>query len=422
MRLLERVLDSDERGRILEAATSSGPPAKWIRRLRSQFAGHHLLGGSTNFDVGALVSRLDARSWDDGFKILNAWNHQTHEFTSDIVPVLMIDFLERVQAPTLQGSGEDAKTTSAILLDYYLLHLLALCAMRSWDTPDPTVTLTRLTSLLERLQGPKGSGHHFVADAETLLIYAVSQFHPEERAYDRLISRVRELHWERQVAFAQVSASVLSAHLRWGFWLMYERDPVKMRNDNRGDYPWLLNSVSTLARAFVSSLEAGEHGDERASITQALLQGLAADPYAFTGSLPASLADSREEYDEVVAMLTAHLGVLLEEFEAQKPQKVRYSPLALHFNFPHNTLVAIVTLALLEARPQPLTLNDLFVPEFETGSHETQEHLARTLMAFSRSSPDRLGYRGAMLVAYDPLSGLRSFTMARDTLRKGLGR
>ncbi|MGB1780484.1 MAG: hypothetical protein ACPHQP_13070, partial [Longimicrobiales bacterium] len=97
-------------------------------------------------------------------------------------------------------------------------------------------------------------------------------------------------------------------------------------------------------------------------------------------------------------------------------------PLALHFNFPHNTLVAIVTLALLEARPQPLTLNDLFVPEFETGTHETQEHLARTLMAFSRSSPDRLGYRGAMLVAYDPLSGLRSFTMARDTLRKGLGR
>ena len=108
------------------------------------------------------------------------------------------------------------------------------------------------------------------------------------------------------------------------------------------------------------------------------------------------------------------------EFQAQKPDKKRYAPLALHFNFPHNTLVAIVTLALLEARPQTLTLNDLFVPEFDTGVGDTQEHLARTLMAFSRGSPDRLGSRGAMLVAYDPLSGLRSFTMTRDTLKRGL--
>ena len=79
-----------------------------------------------------------------------------------------------------------------------------------------------------------------------------------------------------------------------------------------------------------------------------------------------------------------------------------------------------MTLALLEARPQTLTLNDLFVPEFDTGVGDTQERLARTLMAFSRGSPDRLGYRGAMLVAYDPLSGLRSFTMTRDTLKREL--
>ena len=114
-----------------------------------------------------------------------------------------------------------------------------------------------------------------------------------------------------------------------------------------------------------------------------------------------------------------HIDRLLEEFEIQKPDKNTYAPLALHFNFPHNTVVATATLALLEGRPQPLTLNDLFVSEFETGVNETQKSLAEKLMDFSRGTSDRLGHRGSMLVAYDPLSGLRSFSMTRDTLRKG---
>ena len=46
--------------------------------------------------------------------------------------------------------------------------------------------------------------------------------------------------------------------------------------------------------------------------------------------------------------------------------------------------------------------------------------LARTLMAFSRGSPDRLGYRGAMLVAYDPLSAMRTFSMTVKTIEKSL--
>ena len=51
---------------------------------------------------------------------------------------------------------------------------------------------------------------------------------------------------------------------------------------------------------------------------------------------------------------------------------------------------------------------------------ETQEGLARALMAFSRSSPDRLGYHGAMLVAYDHFSGLRSYSLTVDTIGKSL--
>ena len=417
---LDTILSGDARRRIVDGVTERGHALDWITRLKSQMELHRLRAGDETFDLGRDVTRLEARTWEDGFKVLHSWNHQTHEFTIDIVPVLMIDFLERVEASALYGDDDARRTTVAILLDYYLLHILALCAMRVWDTLDPTGLLGRLTELVERLQGPGGSGHHFVADAETLLIVALSQFHPEEQAYDRIIDQVHQLETGYQVSFARVSAAVLSAHLRWGFWLMYERDPVRMRRDNVGDYPWLLNSLLTLARAFVTSLDAGEGVDERAPVTQSLLQGLAADPYAFTGSPPASLADYADDYAELLGILRNHLDVVLDEFEAQKPDKKSYAPLALHFNFPHNTLVAIVTLALLEARPQTLTLNDLFVPEFDTGVGDTQERLARTLMAFSRGSPDRLGYRGAMLVAYDPLSGLRSFTMTRDTLKREL--
>ncbi|MDX1495483.1 MAG: hypothetical protein R3253_15555, partial [Longimicrobiales bacterium] len=104
-----------------------------------------------------------------------------------------------------------------------------------------------------------------------------------------------------------------------------------------------------------------------------------------------------------------------------RPTKTGYAPLALHFNFPHNALVAIVTLALLEGRPQPLPLNALFVRELDDPPEgESQEGLARTLMAFSGGSPDRLGYRGAMLVAYDPLSAMRSFSMTTKALKKSL--
>ena len=102
---------------------------------------------------------------------------------------------------------------------------------------------------------------------------------------------------------------------------MYDRDPIKMRRDNTGDYPWLLNSVLTLAREFSSSVAKGESAEERAAITQSLLQGLAADPYAFIGSPPSSLTDYVNEYAELEDILKKHIDRLLEEFEIQKPDK-----------------------------------------------------------------------------------------------------
>jgi hypothetical protein len=412
---LEDLLVDLTRSTIVDGLTGTGGFDDGLRRLRSAMSEHRFVAGERRIDLSQTVRRLDVRTRRDGFRVLHSWNHRTHEFSDDVVPALMIDFFRRASP-----RDPDERVTVEILLDYYFLHLLALCAMRIWDADDPDGPMDRLGGLVEALQGEHGSGHHFVADAETLLIYALSQFHPEEQAYDRIIARVDGLADHRRRAFARVSAAVLSAHLRWGFWLMYGRDVVRMREDNVGDYPWLLWSVLTLLRAWIQGPEdAGATCDD---VLESLLQGLAADPWAFTGAMPEAFGEHRAWYDEVRELLAAHAEGLLEGLERHRPTKTSYAPLALHFNFPHNVLVAIVTLALLQSRPQPLPLNALFTRELDDPPEgETQEDLARTLMAFSGGSPDRLGHRGAMLVAYDPLSAMRSFSMTTKALREGFG-
>ena len=415
---LEAALASGARSRIIDGMTQKGSFEEHLRRLRSSMTAHSFGVGGERIEFARLVRRLDQRTRQDGFRVLHAWNHQTHRFTDDIVPALLLDFYGRARGATAPA----ARVSLQILLDYYFLHLLSLGAMRAWDSPDPNATLDRVTGLVEALQAGEGSGHHFVADAETLLIYALSQFHPEEQAYDRIIEHVRTLDAEHQLAFAEVSVAVLSAHLRWGFWLMYRRDVVKMRDDNVGDYPWLLECVTTLLGAYAASADRGEPATSRSRVLSALLQGLAADPWAFTGKAPAAMSGYEGRHAESRALLARHRERLLDEMREVQPSRDRYSPLALHFNFPHNTLVAIVTLALLEGKPQRIPLNALFAEELaEAPGDDTQEGLARTLMAFSSGSPDRLGYRGAMLVAYDPSSAMRSYSMTADALKKMVG-
>jgi len=411
---IESFLSNGSRTAVLDEITRTGDFADALRRLRSAMTAHAFPTTGRDVILAKPVRKLDQRTRQDGFRVLHSWNHTTHSFTEDIVPVLMLDFFERAEV-----SEPSERLSLAILLDFYCLHLLALCSMRIWDEGDPNQNLDRLTGMLKELQGPDGSGHRFVADAETLVIYALSQFHPEEQAYDRFIEKVARLDETRQVTFARASAAVLSAHLRWGFWLMYERDPVRMRRDNVGDYPWLLNSVVTLMRAYSRPETLDESAREE--VVDGLLQGLAADPWAFVGNAPPALAEYDEQYGELTRLLEAHGAQLLADFEKRRPTKESYSPLALHFNFPHNTIVAIVTLALLEGRPQQLPLNALFSrAPVEAEGGESRQDLARTLMAFSRSSSDRLGHHGAMLIAYDHLSGLRSFTLTLDAVGKVL--
>ena len=435
--LLETSLRGSKRQDIVDVLLGSGDGAEALRRLRRAMRAHTFTVGSETLEFEGLVRKLDTRTRHEGFRVLHTWDHLSHRFTDDIVPVLMLDDFARTA-----GEEPARRVTIEILLDCYFLHVLVLCAMRVWDDEDPDEMLDRVTTLVGDLQGLDGSGHRFLDNAETLIIYALSQFHPEETAYDRLIERIVTLGQSHRTTFALASVSVLGCHLRWGFWLMYERDVLRMRNDNVGDYPWLLDSVLTLMRDYARLCDASVDDAHRADVVVGLLQGLAADPWAFAGKEPPALSEYEAEYAELRALLERHGGELLDELEGCRPSKEKYSPLSLHFNFPHNTLVAIVAMALLAGQPQQLPLNALFVrerargespardgwsedepaPDGLPGGASAQETLARALMSYSGASPDRLGIHGAMLVAYDPYSGLRSFTMTVDTIRKSLSR
>jgi len=405
---LERRLEGDTRTEILERARRGTSPRGALDRLRAGMARHRFETAERTVELAGEVERLDLRTQEEGFHVLQAWAFREQRFSEDNIAVLMVDFARR-------QSIDVTRTTLSILLDHYFLHLLALLTMRVWDAPDPDAALRRVGRLLGLLQGEAGSGHQFVADAETLLVLAVSYFHPEEAAYDRLIERVETLGPEHRTAFALSSAAALGSHLRWGLGVMYRWDVQRMREDNVGDYPWLLFSVDTLLEAFASG-DLDEGG--RTRVVHGLLNGLSADPWAFVGEPPPALEPVAEAHAACRARILEQREALLEVVRANRPGRDEYAPTAFLFNFPNNTLVAGVTVALLEGRPQRLPMNALF----QTGGGEegdgARRELALRYMEYAGSSQERLDAHGARLIMYAPRVAARCLNLTLGALKK----
>jgi len=424
---LEAVLGSDARTRILDAASPELSFTVALVELREAFRSHRFRVADGFIDLGAWVTGLDRRTRREGFRVLQAWDHVAQRFTPDDVPVMLLEYYDYLR----EGRGR-GRSSLAVLLDFYLLHLLALLAMRAWDSSHPEATLDRIQHLLELLQGPQGSGHQFLSGPGTLIILAVSHFHPRDAAYDQLIERIRGLSARHRLAFARVSAGVLAAHLRWGISQMYEWDVHRMREDNVGDYPWLLFTAATLMDAFAAM----EPGDPLREVVGAdLLNALTADPDAFAGTPPRAFHPYPDEYARFREQFEAASPVLQELFHRLHPRAGTYSPLSFHFNFPHNTVVAGTTLALLDQAPGRLPLDALLLTrpedipgassprgdegvavrtgggqpgEGETGEGpDARRTLARALMLYAGARPERLEARGARLILYDPHAGER---------------
>jgi hypothetical protein len=327
--LLEPMLAGPFRRQFVDQALARGGMGPALRHLRAAMRAHGFQAGGQAYVLKDVVDRMDRRTRSEGFRVLHSWDFRELEFSRESTPVILLDYFADIGM--VEGTEREAL---AILLDYYFFHLLILCAMRAWDAEDPVAYLERVDGLVRLLQGPEGSGHLFVEHAETLLVLGVSQFHPEEAAYDRLIEKVWGLDApDRRARFATLGTAVLAGHLRWGFGVMYRRDIGRMRDDNVGDYPWLLTSVLELVRAYDRLVTEGAAEADRLPLAEAIVNGLSPDPWAFFEKAPRALEDYGAQVTEFRDLFERHEGALLADFERVRPDPARYSPLHLHFNF-----------------------------------------------------------------------------------------
>ena len=393
--LIEAALGGTSRAGLLDGLT--------LPRLREYMRSNSL--------EERFVRRFDVVTMREGFNVLHDWDGKADKVNRDIIPIDVLTYLIDTR-----GAGAYARDAVAILLDYYYLHLLALLAVRIWDEGDADANLDRVAGMLGQLQGSNGSGQRFADDAETLILIGTSHFELFEGGYDRLLARVRTLSRTHQINIALGHAASLGSHLRFGFQATYARDTIAMRDDNVADYPWLCFSLVTIMREYARLHGAGVEGPPRERVVEALLNGLSPDPRAFIGEPPASLSRVARERTEFLELYRQHRGDLLAEFERHRPDDRVYSPLSFFFNFSHNVLKGTCVDALLRGRAWDVSFNDLLSAIGPRG--ESKATLARTLMGYARSSPDRIRGRLMPVIVFDPDAGREAFRIAMRKLRE----
>jgi hypothetical protein len=407
--LIEKAVGGGLRREIVAELSASGDLRTVLVRLREGMRSHtwrHLA-------LARLIHDCDRRTRDEGLHVLHDWDGKADHVNEDTIVVDVLNFL-------IAQRGDDAADpiVAAILIDYYFVYVLALLSLRIWDAGNADDHLDRVGQLLDRLQGPEGSGHLFVTDAETLMLVATSHFEIEERGYHTLLEKVRSLSPAHQTKIALGHAVTMGSHLRFGFEATYGRDTSVMRSDNVADYPWLCFSLATLMKEYVSLRAHRVEGQDRELVVEAMLNGLSADARAFVGEPPASLSGSETERAGFRQAFLEHRVELLEGFERYRPGERTYSPLSFFFNFSHNVLKGTVVDALLRGRPWRLTLNDLLTSAPRGDDADAQKTLATTLMAYARAAPDTIRGRLMPVIVYDPSAGRQAFTVMMQKLRQ----
>jgi len=405
--LIEAILTGGMRQAILADVLKSPDFREALAHLRERMRANEWTVRSRQIRLGKIVAAYDTQARSRGLHVLHDWDGKADRLNEDTIPVDVLNYvLEK------RGAAQVDKIALAILLDYHFLFVLMLLSLRIWDEGDADESLDRLNELLLELQNPNGSGQAFLSNAETLLLLAGSHYELDGRGYDMLLDRVKTLNHPHRLNVALGHAVGLGSHLRFGFEATYGHDTGAMRDDNVVDYPWLCFSLSTLMREYARMHEEGVQGVEREVIIEAMLNGLCPDASAFIGDQPpASLSACERERAEFAELFERHKSGLLEEFERHRPSDHAYSPLSFFFNFSQNVLKGTVIDSLLWGDPWKLTLNDLLtgIPRGDT-NRASKETLARTLMRYARSSPDRIRGRPVPAIVYDPPSGRRAFT------------
>ena len=358
-----------------------------LDRLRRAMRSHGFSADGSTRSLARVVQALNQRTTAEGFHVLESWDYVAHKFADDISPVLMLD-----RCAVGGGAGSDVDAVLSVLIDQYFVSVLGLLVVRAWDDDEPGWVFDDVTRLLGLVGDPS---HRFVTDAATLLMLAVSQYHPREEAYDVLIERVGTLDDEHLLQFALACAPVMGGHFRWGLRFMYGRDFGRLRDDNVVDYPWLLLAVRTLVEAYCRS----DAATRRAAVADALLSGVSADPRAFTERAPRCFAGRERDQEFVRAVLCERRGELLNDFANHRPSPKAYSCLGFTVNFLCNAYVAMVATALKQQAPHP-SLDMLLRSDRIDGEP------AGDLAPYAKSLMDyAFGGRpsgGAALIIYDP--------------------
>ncbi|HUL73724.1 MAG TPA: hypothetical protein VLT86_11520 [Vicinamibacterales bacterium] len=410
--LVERVLQGDARRQIVADAASSGDAGRAIAQLREWMRADAWILGSARVDLAGAVAALDRHARADGFHAIHDWDGKAERVNQDTIAIEVASYIlgER-------GTGPADPLGLAILLDYYILYVLALLSLNVWAGDDGAADarLDRLDHLLGDLQGPDGSGQPFAADAATLMLLGTSHYESDDGAYDRMLARARTLGPRQRLRLAHIHAVCLGGHLRFGIEATYGQDYGLMRDDNGVDYRWLGFALSTLMGEYVA---AGSAGTDREPLVEALIGGLTADAAAFLGSRPLpSLATMSSEVAEFRDRVRDRRDEVVEAFERHRPRDDIYSPIALFFNFSQNVLKGEVVDAILWGEPWPLTLNDLLSGLDSPARSSARVKLATTLMDYARRSPDRIRGRPMPAIVYDFRAGRRAFSAAMRAVR-----
>ena len=410
---LETALASTFRRDLVTAAARARTLGQGLNQLGAGMRSHTWRAGATEIDLAAVVADLDDRTRVEGFHVLNDWDGKAARVTPNTIAM---DVLEFTTAHV--GSEPMNPTVLAIVLDYYFMYVLALVAMRAWDSDEPGAALDRVTALVSHLQGPQGSGQGLAENAETLLLIATSHYEPTEHGYDLLLQRARALPHRNRVAMALSHAQAMGGHLRFGFEVTYGKDLKAMRDDNGADYPWLNFALAGLLDEYARLIETGERGVWFDRVVEGIINGLTPDPEAFLGDPPAWLDAHQGDYVRVRHGLDRHRADLIAAFEPFRPLNSAYSPISLFFNFSQNVLKGTVADALLRGDAWTISLNDLFtgVPRGQFKG-EAKTRLCATLTTYARRNPDTIRGRLSPVIVYDPVTARQYFGAAMRALK-----
>lgn len=410
---LTALLGGPARQEMVAAAAAAGSLADALLPLRDQMRAHVWQASSGEWDLSRAIQKLDRKTRQIGFHVMNDWDGVADRVNDDIIPVDVLHYLiER------RGEQPARPTVLAILLDYYFMHVLALLSVRVWDEGDPNRNLDRVGGLLALLQGEGGSGQRFAADAETLLLIGTSHYEMYERGYAVLLAQTRGLDAAHRTRVALGHAASMGCHLRFGFEATYGRDTINMRDDNVADYPWLLFAVNTVMQQYAALREGGGAAAAGDDLVEALVNGLSGDARALVGRPPSSLGAFEDERQEFNATFARYRDELLTAFERYRPGDRTYSPLSFFFNFSHNVVKGAVIDALLEERPWQVSLNDLLTSHGDDERNAMKVALATTLMDYARANPQRIRGKMMPVIVYDPPAGRQAFGVALRKLRE----